>query len=54
MTTARFLERSQFLRQRFDSALSSKFFDRYLETYDPQHLHFLLSTLAEFDHYRTT
>ncbi|MCU0784047.1 MAG: carboxy terminal-processing peptidase, partial [Verrucomicrobia bacterium] len=29
-----------------------KFFERYLETLDPQHLHFTQEDLAEFDHYR--
>jgi len=52
-TTAAMLELHQFLTQPFDSALSAKFFDRYLETYDPQHLLFLQSDLAEFSHYRT-
>jgi len=52
-TTAAMLELHQYLTQPFDAALSAKFFDRYLETYDPQHLHFLRSDLAEFDHYRT-
>jgi len=52
-TTAKMLVQSQFLQQPFNAAVSSKLFDRYLETYDPQHLHFLRSDLAEFDHYRT-
>ena len=52
-TTAAMLELHQYLTQPFDSALSAKFFDRYLETYDFQHLYFLQSDLAEFDHYRT-
>jgi carboxyl-terminal processing protease len=52
-TTARMLEHSQFLRRSFDENVSSKFFDRYLETYDPEHLHFLQADIADFEHYRT-
>ncbi len=51
--TARMLERFHYSRQPFDAALSSKFLDRYLESLDPQHLHFLQSDLAEFETYRT-
>src|SRR5436190_18180283 len=46
MVTARMLERFQYLRQPFNDAGSSKFLDRYIETFDPQHLHFLQSDLA--------
>ncbi|MGO8678692.1 MAG: carboxy terminal-processing peptidase [Limisphaerales bacterium] len=52
-TTAWMLEHSQFLRRRFNVAVSIKFFDRYLETYDPQHSHFLQTDIAGFEHYRT-
>jgi carboxyl-terminal processing protease len=51
--TAAMLERYHYLQLRFNSALSPKFFERYLETLDPQHLYFLQSDLAEFDRYRT-
>ncbi len=51
--TALLLQRIQYLRQPFNASVSSKFLDRYLETLDPQHLHFLQSDLAEFEHYRT-
>ena len=51
--TARLLERYHYLRPHFDGSVSSKFLDRYLETLDPQHLHFLQSDLAEFETYRT-
>jgi carboxyl-terminal processing protease len=51
--TARLLERFHYLRPRFDGSVSTRFFDRYLETLDPQHLHFLQSDLADFDVYRT-
>ena len=52
-TTAEMLQHSQFLRRSFDEKVSSKFFDRYLETYDPDHLHFLQADIADFEHYRT-
>jgi carboxyl-terminal processing protease len=51
--TARLLERYHYLRPHLDAKVSSKFLDRYLETLDPQHLHFLQSDLAEFEVYRT-
>ena len=51
--TARLLERYHYLRPHFDGSVSSKFLDRYLETLDPQHLHFLQSDLADFETYRT-
>jgi carboxyl-terminal processing protease len=53
LVTARMLERFQYLRQPFNDAVSSKFLDRYIETFDPQHLHFLQSDLAQFEGYRT-
>ena len=52
-TTAAMLQLHQYLTQPFNATLSAKFFDRYLETYDPQHLHFLQSDLVDFEHYRT-
>jgi carboxyl-terminal processing protease len=52
-TTARLLERFHYLRPHFDATTSSKFLDRYLETLDPQHLHFLQSDIAQFEVYRT-
>ena len=33
--------------------MSSQFLDRYLETLDPQHIHFTQADLAEFERYRT-
>src|SRR5438552_3227491 len=51
--TARLLERYHYLRPHFDDTVSSKFLDRYLETLDPQHLHFLQSDLTDFEIYRT-
>jgi len=49
--TARLLERNHYLHHRLDDELSASFFDRYLETLDPQHLHFTQEDLGEFDHY---
>jgi carboxyl-terminal processing protease len=37
-----------------DAEMSGKFFDRYIDTLDPLHLHFLQSDLDEFAKYRTT
>ena len=51
--TARLLEVSHYSRQPFDATVSSKFYDRYLESLDREHLQFLQSDLAEFEHYRT-
>ncbi len=51
--TASMLEQLHYLRQPFDWAVSGKFLDRYLETLDPQHLHFTQADLAGFEHYRT-
>src|SRR2546421_2130551 len=41
------------LRQPLNDEISSKFLDRYIETLDGLHLHFLKSDLEEFDQYRT-
>src|SRR6267378_4909032 len=51
--TASLLEQSHYSRQRFDQAMSSRFLDHYIESLDPQHLHFLQSDLAEFEKFRT-
>jgi carboxyl-terminal processing protease len=51
--TAKLLEQLHFLHKPFDESVSRKFFDRYLEALDPQHMHFIQADLAEFDHYRT-
>jgi carboxyl-terminal processing protease len=50
---ARMLERNHFLHHPLDDEFSQKFFDRYIETFDPQHIHFTEGDLAEFDSYRT-
>ena len=47
--TARMLQKYHYLRQPLNDAVSSKFLDRYLETLDPQRLHFLQSDLADFE-----
>jgi carboxyl-terminal processing protease len=51
--TAGLLEGIHFSHHPFDSTISSKFLDRYLESLDPQHLHFLQADIAEFEQYRT-
>ncbi len=51
--TARMLEQYQYLRERFDASVSSKFFDRYFDALDPPHLHFLQSDIEDFELYRT-
>src|SRR5262245_56660834 len=44
---ARMLEDYHYSKHTLDREWSSKFLDRYLETLDPQHLHFLQSDLAQ-------
>ena len=51
--TARMLENFHFSHHPLDATYASEFFDFYLESLDPQHLHFLQSDLAEFETYRT-
>ena len=51
--TARMLEQYHYLRQPFNTTISGKFFDRYLDLFDPLHLHFTQEDLAEFEPYRT-
>ncbi len=52
-TTANLLQNMHYAKQPFDESVSIKFFDRYLESLDPQHLHFIQADLNDFDHYRT-
>ena len=52
--TARLLEQNHYLRHQLDDEFSEKFLDRYLETLDPQHIHFTEGDLAEFEPYRLT
>lgn len=51
--TARMLEQYQYLREPFDSKVSSKFLDEYINMFDPFHLEFTQGDLAEFEKYRT-
>jgi carboxyl-terminal processing protease len=51
--TARLLEEFHYSQHPFDTEMSKKFYDAYLDYYDPQHLYFLQSDIAEFAHYRT-
>src|SRR5438094_6388084 len=53
--TAKVLSQVHYLhvRQPLNDEVSSKFLDRYLETLDGQHMHFLRSDLEDFEQYRT-
>jgi carboxyl-terminal processing protease len=51
--TARMLEQLHYRKQPFDDSVSGKFLDRYLESLDPQHMHFTQADLADFERYRT-
>jgi len=51
--TARLLEEFHYSQRPFDADISKKFYDAYLDYFDPQHLYFLQSDIAEFSHYRT-
>ena len=53
-TTAQMLEQYHYLHLKFDADVSGKCLDLYLSTFDPQHVHFLQSDLAEFAPYRET
>lgn len=50
--TARMLKFNHFYHHPLDDAYSAKFFERYLEALDPQHLHFTQEDLQEFEPYR--
>ncbi len=50
--TAWMLENAHYLHYRLDPKLSSRFLDRYIDTLDPQHIHFLQSDIADFEIYR--
>ena len=49
---AQMLSQNHYSHHPLDDEYSEKFFDRYLESLDAQHLHFTQADLAEFDHYR--
>ncbi|MGD0259022.1 MAG: carboxy terminal-processing peptidase [Verrucomicrobiota bacterium] len=51
--TAYMLENYHYLKKPFDDSVSSQFLDRYLETLDPQRIHFTQADFAEFEPYRT-
>jgi len=51
--TARLIEARHYTAQMFDTSISEKFYDEYIQTFDPQHLHFTQADMDEFDHYRT-
>lgn len=46
------LEQFHYLHLVFDKDVSSKCFDLYINTFDPQHLHFLQSDTNDFETYR--
>ena len=50
--TARLLERYHYRQHPFDDEISEKFLNRYLEAFDPQHIHFTEADVAEFEPYR--
>ncbi|MCU0788141.1 MAG: hypothetical protein MUC91_08130, partial [Verrucomicrobia bacterium] len=52
--TAQLLEQNHYRQMRFDDQVSSNFFNLYLTTLDPQHLHFLQSDVEEFKAFETT
>lgn len=51
---ARMLQQNHYSRMPFDDRVSARFFRRYLDDLDPQHLHFLQSDVAELESYRTS
>jgi carboxyl-terminal processing protease len=53
-TTAEMLHDWHYRHPVFDTNLSARLFTNYLDTLDPQRLHFLQSDLAEFEKYRTS
>jgi carboxyl-terminal processing protease len=50
---ARLLEDYHYLQHPLDKELSVKFFDGYIDSWDPRHDYFLQSDLAEFSKFRT-
>jgi carboxyl-terminal processing protease len=51
--TARIADEFNYAKQPFDTGISEKFFDGYLETLDPSHEYFLQSDIDGFMRYRT-
>jgi carboxyl-terminal processing protease len=52
--TAQLISQKHFRQMEFDDQVSSNFFHRYLNTLDPQHLHFLQSDVEEFIEFEDT
>ena len=52
--TADLLEHSQFSHHRLDDELAARFLDRYLDSFDPEHLLFLQSDAQDFDVFRSS
>ena len=52
-TTAMVLPRLHYSHQPFNDTVSSEFLDEYLDSLDPQHMHFIQADLDEFEQYRT-
>ena len=50
--TASLLQQSHYTHQTLDKTVSAKFYDRYIDSLDSQHMHFLQSDLAEFERYK--
>jgi carboxyl-terminal processing protease len=53
-TTARMLEKYQYLHLPFDETVSSNLLAHYLDLLDPQHMHFLQPDLKDFADYSST
>ena len=52
--TAQLISQKHYRQMAFDDLVSSNFFHRYLDTLDPQHIHFLQSDVEEFKPFETT
>src|SRR4051812_17148441 len=52
--TGELMQKVHFAHHKLDAEMSAKMFDRYIDTLDPLHLHFLQTDLQEFEKYRTT
>lgn len=52
VVVARMLEQGHYSQHRFDNEMSAKMLQRYLDTLDPQHMHFLQTDLEKFELYR--
>jgi carboxyl-terminal processing protease len=52
MVVGRMLEQGHYTQHPFNDEMSGKMLDRYLNTLDPQHIHFLQTDLEKFELYR--